>query len=53
VEPTHIMEWKVKVIKNKSIGMVKVQWTFYNPEYVTWEHEENMQEEYSQTFDNF
>jgi hypothetical protein len=28
VEPTHILVWKVKVLKNKSIGMVNIQWTY-------------------------
>jgi hypothetical protein len=33
--------------------MVKVQWTCYGPEDATWEHEENMREEYPQIFVNF
>jgi len=53
VEPIRIMDQKVKVIKNKAIGMVNVQWTCYDPKYATWEHEENMREEYPQFFDNF
>jgi hypothetical protein len=36
--------------QNKSIGMVKVQWTYYGPEDATWEHEETMWEEYPQFF---
>jgi hypothetical protein len=31
-EPLRILDQKVKVLRNKSIGLVKVQWTFYNPE---------------------
>jgi hypothetical protein len=27
VEPVRILDQKVKVLRNKSIGMVKVQWT--------------------------
>jgi hypothetical protein len=27
VEPIHILDHKVKVLRNKGIGMVKVQWT--------------------------
>jgi hypothetical protein len=50
VEPVHILEWKVKVLGNKATGMVKVQWNWYDPEYATWENEENMQEEYPQMF---
>jgi hypothetical protein len=44
VELIRILEWKVNVLRNKSIGMVNFQWTYYGPEYATWEHEENMQE---------
>jgi hypothetical protein len=36
-----------------SLGLVKVQWTCYGPKDATWEHEENMWEEYPQIFDNF
>jgi hypothetical protein len=39
VELVHILEWKVKVFRNKAIGMVRVQWTFYGPKYDTWENE--------------
>jgi hypothetical protein len=53
VEPIRIMDRKVKVLKNKAIGMVKVQWTYYAPEDDIWEHEENIQEEYPKFFDNF
>jgi hypothetical protein len=53
VEPIHILDWKVKVLRKKSIGMVKVQWTCYNLEYATWENEETMWEEYPQIFVNF
>jgi hypothetical protein len=35
VEPICILDHKVKVIRNKSIGMVKVQWTYYGPEDAT------------------
>jgi hypothetical protein len=42
VEPVRILDRKIKVLRKKYIGMVKVQWTFYSPEDATWEHEENM-----------
>jgi hypothetical protein len=45
VEPVRILDWKFKVLRNKSIGLVKVQWTCYGPEDATWEHEENMRVE--------
>ena len=41
VEPIPILKRKVKVLKRKYIGLVKVQWTCYNPEDATWEHEEH------------
>jgi hypothetical protein len=46
VESICILGCKFKVLKNKSIGIVKVQWTYYDIEYATWEYEENMQEKY-------
>ena len=53
VEPIQILDWKFKVLRNKSIGMVNVQWTCNGPEDDTREHEENMWEEYLQFFVNF
>jgi hypothetical protein len=53
VELVRILDEKVKVVKNKAIELVKVQWTCYGPEDATWENEENMWHEYSQTFVNF
>jgi hypothetical protein len=53
VEPTRILDRKFKVFRNKAIGSVKVQWTFYGLEDATWEHEENMRANYPQNFDNF
>jgi hypothetical protein len=53
VEPIHIPDRQVKVLRNKSIGLVKVQWTCYGPEDATWEHEENMWAKYPQILDNF
>jgi hypothetical protein len=41
-----ILDRKVKVLRNKAIGIVKVQWTCYGLEDATWELEENMWEEY-------
>jgi hypothetical protein len=41
------------VLRKKAIGMVNVQWACYGPGDSTWEHQENMQEEYPQIFDNF
>jgi hypothetical protein len=35
VEPVHILDQKVKVLRNKAIGLVKFQWTCYSPKYAT------------------
>jgi hypothetical protein len=35
VEAVHILDWKVKVLKKKTIGLIKVQWTCYSPEDAT------------------
>jgi hypothetical protein len=52
VEPVRMLNQKIKLLKNKSIGLVKVQWTCYSPKYATWEHEEAMWEAYPQLFEN-
>jgi hypothetical protein len=46
VELVCILDPRFKVLRNKAIGLVKVQWTYYGPEDATWEHEENKREEY-------
>jgi Zn-dependent M28 family amino/carboxypeptidase len=53
VELVYILDSKVKVLKNKEIKLVNVQWTCYDLEYDTWEHKEAMLEEYSRFFENF
>jgi hypothetical protein len=45
-EPMHILDRKVMVLQIRFMGKVKVQWTYYNPEEVTWEIEDAMQEAY-------
>jgi hypothetical protein len=39
VEPIRIMDRKVEVLRKKTTGMVKIQWTDYGPEDATWENE--------------
>jgi hypothetical protein len=40
VHLVHILDRKVKQLRNRSIGLVKVQWTSYGLEDATWEHED-------------
>jgi hypothetical protein len=53
VELVQILDQKVKVLRKKSIALVKVQWTCYGPQDVTLEHKQKMWEEYPQFFVNF
>jgi hypothetical protein len=53
VESVHILHWKVKVIRKKEKGVVKIQWNCYSHEYAISQNEENMQEKYPQSFVNF
>jgi hypothetical protein len=51
VHPVRILDIKVKILWNRSIELVKVQWTCYGPEDATWKHEYAMRAEYSQFFE--
>jgi hypothetical protein len=42
VHPVCVLDRKIKQLWNRAIGLVKVQWTWYGPERVTWEHEDAM-----------
>ena len=53
VHPMRILDRKVKQLRNRTIGLVKVQWTWYGPEDATWEHENAMQIEYPHLFEDF
>jgi hypothetical protein len=53
VHPVCILDRKRKQLQNRAIGLVKVQWTWYNPEEMTWKHEDAMQAEYSHIFECF
>jgi hypothetical protein len=46
-----VLARKVKMLWNRVIELVKVQWTFCGPEDATWEHEDAMQVEYPQRFE--
>jgi hypothetical protein len=48
-----ILDRKSKQLRNRAIGLVKVQWAWYGPEDATWENEEVMRAEYPHLFENF
>jgi hypothetical protein len=50
VHPVRILSRKRKQLQNQAIGLVKVQWTWYGPEDVTWEHQDVMRVEYPHPF---
>ena len=50
VQPISILGGKVKLIRNREIKKVKVQWTHYSPKDVTWELEYAMRESYPHVF---
>jgi hypothetical protein len=52
VHSIRIMDWKIKQLQNQSIGLVKVQWTWYGLEDSTWEHEDAMWAEYPHIFED-
>jgi hypothetical protein len=53
VHPVCIMDRKIKQLRNRAIGLVKVQWTWYGPKDTTWEHEDAMRGEYPHLFEDF
>jgi hypothetical protein len=48
-----ILDRKRKQLRNRAIGLEKVQWTWYGPEDATWEHEDVMRAEYPHLFEDF
>jgi hypothetical protein len=42
VHPVCILDSKRKELQNRAIGLVKVQWNWYSPEDMSWEHEDAM-----------
>ena len=53
VHPVHILDRKIKQLWIRAIRLVKVQWTWYSIEDVTWEHKDAMRVEYSHLFEDF
>ena len=42
IEPMCILNKKVTMLRNRSIGQVKVQWEHHDPEEATWDLEDAM-----------
>ena len=53
VHHVHILDKKIKQLRNRAIKLVKVQWTWYSREDTTWDHEDVMRAEYPHLFENF
>jgi hypothetical protein len=53
VHPVLILDRKRKQLRNRAIGLVTVQWTWYGPKVTTWEHEDAMRGEYLHIFEDF
>ena len=51
-EPVKILDQKVKVLRTKSVPLVKVLWQYHDVQEITWETEERMRKLYPQLFDN-
>ncbi|XP_075500138.1 uncharacterized protein LOC142538725 [Primulina tabacum] len=51
--PVQILDRKVKVLRNKEIGLVKVLWRNHVIEEATWEPEEEMKHRYPTLFDDY
>ena len=42
IKPMCILSMKVKMLQNREIGQVKVQWEHYGPKEATWDLEDAM-----------
>ena len=49
-EPVTILDWKDKVLRNKTIRIVKVLWRNHSVEEATWETEDRMRDMYPHMF---
>ena len=48
--PVRILDRKEKILRSKTISLVKVQWQNHTPEEATWELESMIQEKYPELF---
>ena len=51
VEPLHILDHRVRQLRNRLVDQVKVQWDKYSPGYATWEDAETLQRDHPSLFD--
>ncbi|KAM2885619.1 hypothetical protein COP2_012770 [Malus domestica] len=49
-EPVTILDWKDKVLRNKTVSLVKVLWRNHSVKKATWETEDQMREMYPRLF---
>ncbi|XP_068307415.1 uncharacterized protein [Pyrus communis] len=49
-EPVTILDWKEKVLRNKTVNLVKVLWMTHLAEEATWETEDRMRDLYPRLF---
>ncbi|KAM2869733.1 hypothetical protein FF1_017608 [Malus domestica] len=49
-EPVTILDWKDKVLRNKTVSLVKVLWRNHSVEEATWETEDRMRKMYPRLF---
>ena len=49
-EPVTILDWKEKVLRNKTVNLVKVLWRNHFVEEATWEREDRMRDLYPRLF---
>ena len=48
--PIVVVDRQTRVLRNKEVALVKVQWRGHNMEECTWEREQAMKDEYPQLF---
>ncbi|CAN6724198.1 unnamed protein product [Malus baccata var. baccata] len=52
-EPVTILDWKDKVLRNKTMSLVKVLWKNHSVEEALWETEDRMREMYQRLFSEY
>ncbi len=51
-EPKAILDTEERVLRNKKIPLVKVQWSKHSPQEATWEREEDMRVQFPKLFES-